>query len=163
MLSVLLAVLVSAAAEPLAEKVERDYTTPIFEQVRAAAAGTAAPEWTPPGPVTPAALKFTNFLRSLTDPLALHAETQAGAAARRLGSPTAEYQDVDLPSLDFVGMITRWMKNESLVPEKKLEPAQAVEPKRADSLGLVKGRGLGGGRKVRRLRPQGAIKPAEIK
>ncbi len=164
MLSAFLLLAAAASAEPLAEKVEREYTAPVFEQVKAAAAGAAAPDWTPPGPVTPAAMKFTAFLRGLTDPLALHAETQAGAAARRLASPTADFEDAPMPSLDFAGMIGRWMRNEGLVPEKKAEPAPpAVEPKRADSLGLIKGRALGGGGKTKRLRPQGAIKPTEIK
>ena len=170
MLGALLCVVVLAAsAEPLADKVEREYAIPVLEQVKTVAAGNPAPEWSPPtGPMTPAALKLTNFLRSLTDPLALHAETQAGAAARSLGSPTAEYKDVDLPTLDFQGMITRWMIQEGLLPEpqktaeKKPDAAPAAESKRADSVGFVKGRYLGGDGKARRLSPYRGMKATEI-
>ncbi|OGR97361.1 MAG: hypothetical protein A2V88_06970 [Elusimicrobia bacterium RBG_16_66_12] len=100
---ILPALLVAAsatAAEPLADRVERDYVRPALEQVRGTLEGRE-PAWTPPAlPGTASSRRLSMELSARwLEPLLQGGGGYVGAAARHLASPTAFEAPPEEPSL----------------------------------------------------------------
>lgn len=139
----------AAAAEPLQDKIDREYVQPVFRELQGALDGRE-PAWTPPvlpGSAETAAL--SEKVRTLwLDPLMAADQRYAFAAARALASPQAFDAPAgpDLAAIvpsspspasdDLVSAISRRFLSRLFPADYALAAAGALGSSRADAAGL---------------------------